>query len=501
MVSTFRRNSALNLLFNYSNVIFNLVTGVFLVPFYLHNIPLDVYGSFLIATGIAALIGLLEFGLSMVITQRLAQSYAEANWTHFRRTAFAGIVAATLLFALSVATTAITALFINWLTKIDKAFAEDLCIAFLLVGIAGCLNIYLNLFGAMFQALLRAGTLGAINLAAATVGIAVVVTVFPNYPSLAAIAIGFLVRATVASSMLAFCAFLQLKRQGLLPMRAPLAETFRILRSSGPVFLSTVSKSLAENAQNLLLASATSPSSIAVLALTQKAFQVCTLILAPIGSSIYANLTQIKAKSEPAYFASLLGASIRAQFLFSILLIATAACFNQSFVTLWVGAEKFGGAILTVLLAISVLITSRFSFFSFLIYSTGEFKKPVMLDLGFSITKVALIFCLVKHLGLVAIPVAEIAAGFIFLFLMSTHLMVGQLKGSNFIAGIYYRGWPEFAAVLSLGVFILKEWPLSTNWLSLMLATPSYMISACALIVVCNLSFIKQLTLFFRRKL
>lgn len=498
-MGNFRRNSILNLVFNYSNIIFNLVTGIFLVPLYLRKIPLDAYGSFLVATGIAGLIGLMEFGLSMVTTQRLAKYRAQAEWTMFRQTTYSGVVAASLLFVLTCTITFATAVQVPWLTKINPTFEADLQLAFVLFGIAGAASIYMNLFSSIFQALLKAGTPGAINLFSAAFGIVTVVMAFSLHPSLAAIAAGTFARAVCATLLMLANAIFTLHKVSLLPQTAPLKSTFWLLWSCGPVFLGTVSKSIAENAQNLLLANAITPSAIAVLALTQKALQVCHMVLAPIGSSIYSNLAQMKAKSEPAYFASLLGASIRGHFLLSVLLIATAACFNQSFVTLWVGEEKFGGIALTVLLSVSVLITSRFLFFNFLIYSTGEFRKPLVLELSFSFAKVIIIFCTVKHMGLFAIPIAEISAGFTFLFLLSTRLMVSNLKGSDFIAGIYYRGWPEFAAVLALGTLALQKWPVNANWQALILMSLVFMICACVFIMASNFDFIKKLVFYFKR--
>jgi hypothetical protein len=92
----FRTNSILNLILNYSNIVYKLITGVFLVPFYLRKISLSAYGSFLSAVGIAGLIRLLEYELSMVMTQRLAKSYAQSEWTAFHQTTDTGIVVATL---------------------------------------------------------------------------------------------------------------------------------------------------------------------------------------------------------------------------------------------------------------------------------------------------------------------------------------------------------------------------------------------------------------------
>ena len=499
-MSSFSRNSALNLIFNYSNIIFNLVTGVFLVPLYLRKISLDTYGSYLVSAGIAALIGLLEFGLSMVITQRLAKSHAQSDWPAFRQTTHTGIVAASLLFLVTCAVTVVTATQVPWLTRITPEHAHDLQVAFILQGATAGASIFLNLFGSVFQAMLKAGTLGAVNLISATVGVVTVVVTFSAHPSLTAIASGPLARAICAALLLLVNATHSLRKASLLPQAAPLGSALRLLRSCGPIFIGSVAKSVADNTQNLLLASAASPTAIAVLALTQKALQVCNMILAPIGSSIYSNLTQIKERSSAGYFASLLGIAIRSHFLLSAILVATASTFNYVFVSLWVGPDKFGGIVLSLLLGVATLITTRFAFFSFLIYSTGEFKRPLVLETSYSIMKILILFAIVRRWGMYAAPLADMTAGFVFLYGFSTRLMAPHVARSQFGSGIYYRGWSEFFVVAVAGYCVATWLEPHRSWPALAGLLLLFGFVALATALGFNAAFVRNALTFLRKK-
>jgi O-antigen/teichoic acid export membrane protein len=499
-VSQYRRNSVLNLIFNYSNIVFNLITGIFFVPFYLQKIPLDVYGSFLAAVAIAVLIGLLEFGLSMVLTQQLARSYARSDWTDFRQLTYHGLVTATFLAAVTCLITFSLAPWVPALTNSVAKHSGDLSSAFLLLGLAAASNIYLNLFGSIFQAMLKAGTLGAVNLLSAFIGILTVAVGFSWYGTLTAIAAGTIVRVGSATVLLMGAALLTLRKSARLPQRAPIRETAKLLRACVPIFIGGAAKSIAENTQNLLLANAVSPSAIAVLALTQKAFQVCNMVLAPIGSSIYSNLTQIKEKTDALYFSSLLGISIRSHFLVSVLLVAAALTFNEQFVALWVGADKFGGLGLSILLGVAMLLVTRFSFFSFLIYSTGEFKKPLILEASYSLTKVALVLALIHHLGLYAIPLADVVAGIVFLYSWSTRLMVPHVRNSTFGTGLYINGWIELAVVIATGYAALAWLAPIQGWLGLASSIVAYLVLATAVVIVINLRFLNACSDFFRRR-
>jgi O-antigen/teichoic acid export membrane protein len=499
-VSQYRRNSILNLIFNYSNIIFNLITGVFLVPFYLRKIPLDAYGSFLAAVAIATLIGLLEFGLSMVLTQRLARSYARSEWSDFRQLTHNGLVAATLLASVTCLITLTLAPWVPDITKTVATHTSDLRSAFLLLGFAAASNIYLNLFGSIFQAMLKAGTLGAINLISALIGILTVAFGFTLYGTLTSIAAGTIVRVGGATVLLTGAALFTLWKGELLPQRVPIKEAAKLLRACVPIFIGGVAKSVAENTQNLLLANAVSPSAIAVLALTQKALQVCNMVLAPIGSSIYSNLTQIKEKTDALYFSSLLGISIRGHFLASVLLVATALTFNEPFVTLWVGADKFGGLELSLLQGVAMLIVTRFSFFSFLIYSTGEFKKPLILETSYSLTKIVLILSLIHPLGLYAIPLADILAGFVFLYILCNRQIAPHVRTSSFGSGLYLNGWIEFAIVITFGHAAMIWISPIHGWWVLALSIASYIVLATAVALAINFSFFNAIADFFRRR-
>lgn len=497
-MNKFRRNAVLNLLFNYSNILFSLVTGVFLVPFYLRHLSLDTYGSFLVASGIAALIGLLESGLSMVTTQRLARSYAKSDAVEFRRTAFAGLMAACLLFLVTCAVTLGMATQIGWLSQVAAARSSDLMTAFVLLGVAAAFNIHLNFFGSVFQALLRSGMLGTINLLAALAGIGTVIAAFSSQPSLTAIAAGTLARMVCASLLLMGAAYRALRTAGLLPVVTPLSEVLLTLRACGPIFLGSIAKSLAENAQNLLLTHAASPASLAMLALTQKALQVCNLVLAPIGSSIFSNLTHLRHGTAPGYFSSLLGIAVRGHFLLSVVLIATASALNQSFVSVWVGADKFGGVGLSVLLGIATLLVTRFSFTSFLIYSFGDFKKPLTLEICYSAAKVLLLFLTIDRLHLYAIPLADITAALFFLFHMSIRTLAPHLRAGRFGAGLYYRGWPELALLTALGLGLAAVVPLPQSWWALGAAGAFFLLLACVCVLVLNAAFIRDAIAFQR---
>lgn len=71
------KSSIINLLFNYANVSFVIINGLILVPLYLTYFSVGTYGSYLSSGNIVGMLGLLEGGMSYVLTQRLSNCYVK----------------------------------------------------------------------------------------------------------------------------------------------------------------------------------------------------------------------------------------------------------------------------------------------------------------------------------------------------------------------------------------------------------------------------------------
>jgi len=497
----YRKNALLNIFFNYSNIIFNIVYGILLIPLYLKKIPLDVYGSFIVASGISVLIGLLEFGLSMVTTQRLSTSYAASDKTIFKSIISNGAVTATLLFCISALLSLVIGSKIAEITKVNLDYTRDIYVAFLFLSIAGAINIYLNLFGSIFQALLRAGILGVINLASTIIGILTILLSFSCWPSLTSIAAGSIIRTMSATLLLMIFAYLTLREKRLLPKMSDIKIkiVINLLESSAPIFIGGLSKSIVENMQNIMLVNILSPTTVAIISLTQKIFQLCGMVLAPIGSSIYSVFVQIKSKTTQENFSKLIEIAIKSQFLLTIALIGIANTFNDDFVILWVGNDKYGGFLLSTLLGLSMLFSSRYYFFSFLIYSNGEFKKTAKIELSYAILKILILYILIGEIGLYAVPVAEIIPGLLFQFLLSARIVSTYIinKNQNWI---YLKGWFEYIIITVVGYYYLIGYGKLENWTSLIYSIVIFSLITLIIIILLNINLYKEIIYYLKNR-
>ena len=66
------RAAFLSLLTSYFGASIVIVKGIVLVPLYFHTFGVDVYGAFLASANVVGLLGVVDFGVSAVLYQRLA---------------------------------------------------------------------------------------------------------------------------------------------------------------------------------------------------------------------------------------------------------------------------------------------------------------------------------------------------------------------------------------------------------------------------------------------
>ena len=73
------RTTKWNLFFHYFTAVYAIISGIVLVPLYLHYIPLDLYGAWLAASNVIAWVSIVDPGLSSVVMQRVSAAYGQHN--------------------------------------------------------------------------------------------------------------------------------------------------------------------------------------------------------------------------------------------------------------------------------------------------------------------------------------------------------------------------------------------------------------------------------------
>lgn len=465
-----KKASILNLLFNYANTIFAIINGLVLVPLYLKYFSIGTYGSFLSSGNIVAMLGLLEGGTSMVLTQRLSASFAKRDYQTFSKLIGSGLF---ISFCLTSALVIIGLLFFPFISGWVKAEPKEytgIQYSFLLSAIGAGLSISFSNISAAFQAWLRVKTSGMINLISIPLGILTTLLGLKFGLGVVSIPLGILVKSLFGVISLLIVLFKTLVKERYPKISIDKTDCVNLVRTTFPVFGSMVAKSVVTNSQLLIITNVIDPVSSAVFFMTGRIFNLCESLLAPIGSSIFASISQMVAEGD--------GQKIKTNLIkvfvifsgFSVLILTMSLGVNKLFVGIWVGMDKFGGEALSALLCLTMFISTRFKFLEFILFALGIFGRTVFYDLICGAIRVLLIFSLIRYLGFIAIPIAELIPTVLILGYFLNKLMISkiQLNRNESIKFVFAGGLAlAIGFTVSLVGSIYYKYELKMEWLVL----------------------------------
>ena len=404
--------SVLNLIFNYTNSLFLVVNGILLLPIYLTFFTLEVYGSYMAITSIVGMIGLLDGGISLVLTQQLSKSIGSADASLFSRRLSSAIALASA-FSLLILVVGLCVLpFVPQIVKAPPATVGQVNVAYLILLLSAALQVLFHVFSAPFQAWLRVEKSGFANLFGVIAGLVVTLLSLSWGLGIVSIAAGFLAKIGSSLAVVMTLLVVEFRRRRVASQRPTLSVCLEIFRASWPVQTGSFVKSVVDTSQLLVITVFLNPLASGLYVVTSRVYQICTTLLAPIGSSIFSGVSQMHGEGGTARVkASVL--KVSSLFVtFAIFLLTMTFALNGAFVALWLGPERFGGTLLSFLICVSVFATSRTTFLGFNLSAIGMFGKTSLFDQVGAIVRFLVMVALIGWLGVIAVPIGEIVGVF-----------------------------------------------------------------------------------------
>lgn len=462
-----KKASMINLGFNYANAMFAIVNGLVFVPMYLNYFSISTYGSYLSSGNVVTMLGLLEGGMSMVLTQKLAGCYARKDLKVFSNIMGSGLLISLILTILLILIGLLFAPFIPAWVKADDNEFRRIGYAFFLSALAAGLSISFSNLSAVFQATLKVQVSGAANLIGIILGLLSTFLGLKMGLGVVAIPLGALVKSFVGIFILCIALLRMIKKEHFPVVKFEKKNCGDIIKLSLPVFGGNIAKSIVTNSQLIIITSFINPAASAIFFITGRIYLVCDSFLAPIGSSIFSSISHDigennleKAKYNISYVFMLFTT-------FSAFILTLSFAINASFISALLGKDKFGSITLSALLCTSMLFYTRNNFLSMNLFALGIFGKTVLYDLIGALLKIILILSLIKIIGYLIIPIAEIAASLFVSGYFLHKLIIKKLKmTSKEIMGFAFNGGYifilTFCAALLWNIYI----PIAHNWKS-----------------------------------
>ncbi|MDD5697533.1 MAG: lipopolysaccharide biosynthesis protein [Victivallaceae bacterium] len=399
------------LLSSYASVVFLVIKNIAMVPLYLAYIDHRLYGAWLAAGSIIAYCGLLDFGLNSVLMQRVASNYGRKNFGQLGNILSIGVAVS---FALSCIPTMIGLALAPWvpgIVHIAGIEARQLTAAFIWAGIGTSLMLAMYCVGGALVALQCQTFHGVILVVGSILEILSIIILLTLGFGVMAIPVGAVVWGGTALLGDGIYLWRFMKRNKLGLSQGPKADIVKDLFSQSVwQFGARSAATAARQSDNLIVGVLLDPLSCIVLTMTKRAADLLNMLVGHIAGAFLPSLAHLHGERVDEKFKNITLRLFKVTSLLGICVTGGYLSFNRYFVAAWVGEDKFGGELLTVLFAVYTLLAILAVTFYNVIFSKGEMITVAKANILWAVTRVVLSVIMVKLWGLTGIAVAAVIA-------------------------------------------------------------------------------------------
>ena len=462
------RAAFISLLTSYLGAAIVIVKGIALVPLYLHAFGVDVYGAFLASANVVGLLGIVDFGVSAVLYQRLSAAWGARDLLAFTRMTGAGILVVPALVATMVVASVFLAPYVPGLVKAPEHAHAALALTFVLTAAGAGGNLAVANLVAVASAWQRAGIVAATRLGAQLVEVAVIVVGLVAGLGVVALGLASLVGAWTGLTIGVAWTAMTWRRMGLPRPQLSHTATLDLARTTVPMMLSRIVLQVGSNLEVALVSSLVNPAMAAVYAITDRILRVATSFLNPIAGSVLSGLSHlvgergIGAARKPARDVVALWSLVAAATLPALVAL------NRDFTTLWVGRENYGGATLNILLCTATILSSREFLLSIVLTASGAIAKVAWIGIFETLLRVPLMYVALRLAGAAGMPAVSSVVSVLCL------VVYARFVNCQLEIGGWDRWRFQFAGMLSISVSFLigmgelYSLPMATGWAALL---------------------------------
>lgn len=404
-----RRGVIVQIISSYSNTLFAIFSGLFFVPLYFKFFSVSVYGAWLASGNILNLLGMLEGGVTTVVGQKLAVNYSDNDLKEFSRTSTAGISLMAIVFIAIVTLAFLLLNFIPHWVKVDEqhfsSLQEGLLFAAFGVGFTFLNSPLSNVCKAWHLNDIPA----IVTFISAIIGlISIYVGLYYFDMNVAALGFGAMMRSLINLFGTGLFVMIVWKKKNIPGLIFSKSETSSVLKKSAPIFLSTVASAILNNSKEFVLAVLLNPASVAVLSITGRIYSLVTMLVNPICLSAFSALASLSSQIEK--FKQWVIDLNKFHNLISSLLFGIALSLNVFFVSVWVGIDKYGGLLLSVLTCLSSWLITKCNLYVIILNAKAIFNKTAwvaLLDLSLRALLVIFFFYANKEFKVYYLPLIE----------------------------------------------------------------------------------------------
>jgi O-antigen/teichoic acid export membrane protein len=434
-----------------ANTVLVAVQSVVLIPLYVRGIGARLYGAWLGSGDLLSWMMVSDLGIADLLVQKIGAAHGRGDEREAGEWFATGLAVLAAVAAVVAAAGVGISFLLPRLYDLPPDEGARLQWAFAVAAAASATTVLFNACFGYARAAQRPALLAAASTLSTLAAFVTALALALAGHGLAAIALGFVARAAVLWVGMAVFLARDIPASVRAHMRVR-ASVAREMARSAPATALAVAAYVGMNQSELFIVSLLlGPEAAAAYMLNRKAVELAraladTVVWASFGSFAHLVGSDERHRALDVYREVL---SVR-----TTLSVASGAAFvalNQSFVSVWVGAEYFRGQWLAALLALQAVVAGNCFLANYLYRASGAVVPGAVLLVAESAARLVLMVALARVVGMPGIPLAGIVTGGVFLAL--THARVRALGARLGAADrpLALRYWAACAAVLAAG--------------------------------------------------
>ena len=476
----------INLVRTYSNVLIEIVRGIVLIPIYLKFIDARLYGAWLATGSIVAFLGLSDFGLFSVITQKVARAFGKKDFINLGRLINASMTIAFIISIIPLIIGLILKQYIPGWLNVEAENVIQISNAFLIASISTSFMMVSYGISSIFMALQNTTIPSVISITLGIISIFATIIFLSIDLGLLSIPLALLLRS-VLSTIGNYILLTFWKKNNLFSEHIGFELTifYDLLSQSIWVFSAKISRVLISQSDKLIIAVMIDPILTTVLVFSKKSSEILSSLVVHMSSSIMPSLAHLSGAKDEPIFNKYIKLTIKATIIFGLYISGGVFLLNKQFVHLWVGGDYYAGSFFTVLIVLYGFIYVVNSSFYSILFARGEIKKTSIAFLSESLiyVPISILFCYLFNINGVIIAS---------LFAIITTSFLIQLNG---ILNLLKLSWIK-ALQLFFKKIIMGFVPIGLGWMLLQYWKPNTIAEALILGMIYTITFITVLFLF-----
>jgi Na+-driven multidrug efflux pump len=442
-----RRKATLMLaLGGYVNTGILVVQGLILVPLYLYHIGAHTYGLWLASGGILGMLGLMNFGISIMLVQRVASAYGKQDYTLAGAYFFNGMIVYLFICLLFGGVGWGISAWVPSVLKVTSDEADLLQNCFQVAVVAMTVAILNECLRSFSQALLRPVVPMAGMAIGRIIGICVTVWMLFDEFGLWAIPMGTLAAELVILIVNLFNSA-NLFRGLAIKMTLDQKIIKEYVKASPVLLMATTGNTVSQEAEPLLITMLLSPEITTAYMITRRAADIVFRMLSVVVGSTMGTFSHLVGSGDNEKTKGVVKKLLIVSFSLGAIGFASYVGANHIFVSLWVG-ELFA-------LEQNIILFIAFGFFARtlrgligqMLYGLGDFTFTSIVIFIEGLVRILLAIGLLSFFGVLGIPLAFSFSCFVAMLVLGFRLRKKLMM---------YFCFPAMARPLFSGIMIFS---------------------------------------------